>query len=102
MSEPESEAEAEDRELDPVPDPQLTKEYQLTLLPQLKLPSSCDEYRLLNEELNPKILAVVSSPIREKYQVARESTNTFLMRGAFTRWRSSKLAQGRSRHIRGS
>jgi hypothetical protein len=75
----ESESEAEDGEPKPVLDPTLTEEYQL---PRLKLPSSYDECRRLNEKLAPKIRAAVSSPTRKEFDISRESTNTWLMRGS--------------------
>lgn len=77
----ESESETE-RELDPVPDPQLEEEYQLPQLPQLKPPSSYDECCLQLQDLGPKIAVAVSSPTRAKYQVTIAATNTFLMRGS--------------------
>jgi hypothetical protein len=75
----ESESEIKNEEFKPILDSILTEEYQL---PRFKSPSSYDECRHLNEKLTPKIRAAVSSPTREEFDISRESTNTWLMRGS--------------------
>jgi hypothetical protein len=78
-SEADSEAKREPT-LAPIPDPQLLEEYHLPPLP--KPPSSYTECCLQLQEVNNKITAALSSPSRRKYEIARDGTQEFLMRGS--------------------
>ena len=64
---------------DPIPDPALDQEYQLPPLPK---PASYSDCVFQFKALDSKIEDVLSSPSRRKYQVVRQSTDEWLMRGS--------------------
>ena len=74
-----SEAENGLLEEEPVLDPQLQEEHQLPALPR---PASYSDCVFQLKELDNKIQDALSSPSRRKYNVVRETTDSFLMRGS--------------------
>jgi hypothetical protein len=84
--ESESESELDDKATAiPIPDPILTKEYQL---PRLQPPSSFDECRRRNEAFAPKLQAAVdtwSSPSCKDYKMTNEATSTWLMQRSLSK-----------------
>ena len=74
-----SEAENGLLEEEPVLDPQLQEEHQLPALPR---PASYSDCVFQLKELDNKIQDALSSLSRRKYNVVRETTDSFLMRGS--------------------